>query len=206
MAPTPHSRQRSWRDGTAQSVGLMRTTRPPFVDDDAVGEQAHRRNRRAGADLDHHLHGLHGEIMGAKNISAQFSAAGVPVRGKRWSRNRIHRILTEAAYTGTYLFKQLNVRAGAAKRREHWVPTSVETIVPAEVFEAIASLRRERSPDVTPPRVVTSPTLLTGLLRCANCTSASTAKAATGEAGVGTCARPSRPGAIGGRRIHNRMR
>ena len=83
--------------------------------------------------------------------------------------NRVHRILTEAAYNGMYLFNQLNVRPVAVKPREEWIPMPEPAIVPPEVFEAVASLRRERSPDVTPPRVVTSPTLLTGLLRCANC-------------------------------------
>ncbi len=119
--------------------------------------------------FDLYLHGLHGETMGAKNIAAHFNAAGVLVRGQRWSRNRVHRILTETAYMGTYLFNQVNVRTGAVKPREEWIPMTVPTIVPAEVFEAVASLRRERSPEVTPPRVVNSPTLLTGLLRCANC-------------------------------------
>ena len=119
--------------------------------------------------FDLYLHGLHGETMGAKNIAAHFNSAGIVVRGQRWSRNRVHRILTETAYMGTYLFNQVNVRTGTVKPREEWIPMTVPAIVPAEVFEAVAGLRRERSPEVTPPRVVNSPTLLTGLLRCANC-------------------------------------
>ena len=119
--------------------------------------------------FDLYLNGLHGETMGAKNIAAYFNAGGVLVRGQRWSRNRVHRILTETAYSGTYLFNQFDVRAGAVKPREEWIPMAVPAIVSTEVFEAVAALRHERSPGVTPPRVVNSPTLLTGLLRCANC-------------------------------------
>ena len=119
--------------------------------------------------FDFYLHGLNGETMGAKNIAAHFNAAGVLARGAKWSRNRVHRILTETAYRGEYAFNQFDVRANTVKPRDEWVIMQVPAIVPTEVFEAVADLRHERSPEVTPPRVVNTPTLLTGLLRCANC-------------------------------------
>jgi hypothetical protein len=58
---------------------------------------------------------------------------------------------------------------------------SIDAIVSPEVFLAVKAKRHRRSPQVTPARVVNSPTLLTGLLRCANCGSGMTL--ATGKGG-----------------------
>jgi len=48
-------------------------------------------------------------------------------------------------------------------------------------FRAVEAKRHQRSPSVTPARIVNSPTLLTGLLRCANCGAGMTL--ATGKGG-----------------------
>lgn len=119
--------------------------------------------------FDLYLHGLHGESMGAKNIAAHLNESGVLVRGRNWTRNRVHQILKDPSYKGEYIFNKTNVRASSVKPRDEWVITQIPAIVSAEIFDAVVSLRHDRSPEVTPPRVVTSPTLLTGLLRCANC-------------------------------------
>lgn len=39
----------------------------------------------------------------------------------------------------------------------------------SRTFRAVKAKRHQRSPAVTPARIVNSPTLLTGLLRCAKC-------------------------------------
>ncbi|MRD45728.1 hypothetical protein GHT07_00435 [Caenimonas koreensis DSM 17982] len=58
---------------------------------------------------------------------------------------------------------------------------AVDPILDKQVFEAVEQKRHSRSPQVTPGRLVSSPTLRTGLLRCANCGAAMTA--ATGKGG-----------------------
>lgn len=45
----------------------------------------------------------------------------------------------------------------------------IPAIVDAEVFERVREKRESRAPNVTPPRRVSSPTLLTGLLKCGVC-------------------------------------
>ena len=79
---------------------------------------------------------------GAKNIAAHFNTAGILVRGAKWSRNRVHRTLTETAYRGEYAFNQFDVRANTMKPRDEWVIMQVPAIVPTDVFEAVAELRR----------------------------------------------------------------
>ena len=54
-------------------------------------------------------------------------------------------------------------------------------IIRPERFDAVEQRRRMRAPDVTPPRIVSSPTLLTGLLKCAECGAGMTL--ATGKGG-----------------------
>ena len=58
---------------------------------------------------------------------------------------------------------------------------SIDPIIDKQVFLAVAQRRHDRSPAVTPARVVSTPTLLTGLLRCDNCGAGMTT--ATGKGG-----------------------
>jgi site-specific DNA recombinase len=85
------------------------------------------------------------------------------------------------------------------------VVVMLEPIVSPEVFRAVKAKRHQRSPQVTPARIVNSPTLLTGLLRCANCGAGMTL--ATGKGGryryykcntrigksIGACSTPAVP-------------
>jgi site-specific DNA recombinase len=94
-----------------------------------------------------YLHGLNGDEMGSKQIAAHFNERGPSLRGARWTRTRVHQMLSDAAYKGDYVFNKKNMRTLQVK----------------------------------PARVVNSPTLLTGLLRCAKCGAGMTL--ATGKGG-----------------------
>ena len=58
---------------------------------------------------------------------------------------------------------------------------SIDPLIDRQVFAAVAAKRHDRSPAVTPARVVNTPTLLTGLLRCDACGAGMTT--ATGKGG-----------------------
>jgi len=94
-------------------------------------------------------------------------------------------MLRDTAYMGDYVFNKKHVRTRATKPEAEWVRVSIDPIVSADTFQAVAAKRHQRSPAVTPPRVVSSPTLLTGLLRCANCGAGMTL--ATGKGGKYRC-------------------
>jgi hypothetical protein len=48
-----------------------------------------------------------------------------------------------------------------------WTIVEVTPIVSSQTFDAVTAKRHERAPTATPPRILNSPTLLTGLLKCA---------------------------------------
>lgn len=58
---------------------------------------------------------------------------------------------------------------------------AVDPIIEKPLFEAVQARKAARAPSVTPPRIVNSPTLLTGLLKCGCCGASMTL--ATGKGG-----------------------
>jgi site-specific DNA recombinase len=74
-----------------------------------------------------------------------------------------------AALKHGYLFNTTCARTKQAKPEDEWVRVPLAAFIPAALFDAVEQRSRMRSPQVTPVRVVNSPTLLlTGLLRCDN--------------------------------------
>ena len=71
-------------------------------------------------------------------------------------------MLCDTVYKGEYRFNKMSNRTREAKPAEEWILVSVPPIVSAETFDAVAARRHARSPAVSPPRTVNSPTLLTG--------------------------------------------
>ena len=82
---------------------------------------------------------------------------------------------------GDYVFNKKDMKAQQIKPADQWIQVSIDPIIDRQVFAAVAAKRHQRSPAVTPARVVTTPTLLTGLLRCQNCGASMTT--ATGKGG-----------------------
>jgi len=128
-----------------------------------------------------YLHGLNGREMGCKEIASHLNEGGSTLRAAKWSRNRVQALLADTAYAGRYVFNKKNMRTGETKPEEEWVVVPIPSIVDKPVFDAVAHKRHMRSPAMTPARLVSSPTLLTGLLKCDNCGAGMTT--ATGKSG-----------------------
>ena len=131
--------------------------------------------------FDLYLNGLSGQEMGSKQIAAHFNERGQLLRGAKWARNRVHSMLADTAYMGEYVFNKKQIRTRNWKPEAEWVRVPIEAIVSPDLFRAVEAKRHQRSPAVTPARIVNSPTLLTGLLRCGNCGAGMTL--ATGKGG-----------------------
>jgi site-specific DNA recombinase len=63
---------------------------------------------------------------------------------------------------------------GKERPRSEWVEVSVPPIIDRALFDRAQATLADRNPKKSPPRVVTGPTLLTGLAACANCGSGMT--------------------------------
>src|SRR5207249_9290237 len=88
---------------------------------------------------------------------------------------------SNVTYAGTYRFNCHDARNRRRKPEAEWVTVPVEAIVDERTFARATVRRRSRAPAQVPPRIVGSPTLLTGVLKCGTCGAGMTL--ATGKGG-----------------------
>jgi site-specific DNA recombinase len=131
--------------------------------------------------FDLYLNGLNGHEMGCKEIASYFNESAQRLRGAKWTRTRVHQLLCDTAYCGEYVFNKKNMRTNKLKPEAERILVSIPALIDKQVFQAVAGKRHARSPAVTSPREVSSPTLLAGLLKCGNCGAGMTT--ATGKGG-----------------------
>jgi len=111
-------------------------------------------------------------VTGPK-IAAQLNEEGVRTsNGKRWSAKRLYDILRNCAYCGDIIVGARCVDA-SGRRRQGPNPILVqdvhEPLVTRSVFEQVQSILESRSRDYGKARRVSSPYLLSGLVRCGHC-------------------------------------
>ena len=128
-----------------------------------------------------YLNGDNGVSMGCKSIAYFLNERGITRRGQRWMRARVHEVLANPAYVGEYYFNRIDGKTRKPKPESEWVKLTVEPIIDPALFRRVQLRRSARAPAAIAPRVVSSPTLLTGLLKCACCGAGMTL--ATGKGG-----------------------
>ena len=122
--------------------------------------------------------------MGVKSIAVWLNEHGYRTRGgATWGLGPIHAMLTHPVYGGRMPFNRLEARSRRRKGVSEQVFADVPAIIEPGVFERVQTLLKERNPRVTPPRMVTGPTLLTGLAICASCDGAMTVRTGTSKSG-----------------------
>jgi len=131
--------------------------------------------------FDLYMNGYKGKSLGMMGIERHLNNCGITMRGKKWKMNVINRILGNRVYIGEFIFNKRDNKAQREKPKEDWIIVPVEPIIDREIFEMAQQRRVSRSPKNVPPRVVNSPTLLTGLLKCGKCGAPMTL--ATGKGG-----------------------
>ena len=120
--------------------------------------------------------------MGVKSITKHLNAAGVRTRdGGRWGLAAVHDVLTRTTYIGRHRFNTRFWKTRERKPEAEVVEMTVPPIIDTAEFEAVQALLKSRSPALTAPRVVSGPTLLTGICFCAGCGMAMTLR--TGKGG-----------------------
>ena len=119
--------------------------------------------------------------MGVKNIVSYLNSRRIFTRdGGRWGIGQVHRILTRRTYMGEHEFNKRS-KTKELKPVSEIVTVPVPPIIDRETFEAIQKLLKARNPKVMPARVISGPTMLTGLIHCAKCGGAMTIR--TGKGG-----------------------
>ena len=137
--------------------------------------------------------------MGVKSIAKHLNESSIRTRdGGRWGVDAVHKVLTRTTYVGRHRFNTKYWKTREHKPETEIVEMAVPPIIDAAEFEAVQALLKARSPALTAPRIVSGPTLLTGICFCAACGGAMTLR--TGKSGryrYYTCSTKARQGEIG---------
>jgi site-specific DNA recombinase len=128
-----------------------------------------------------HINGHQGQQLGVRGIAAYLNDRGLTMRGKQWRKTFIHEMLTNRLYLGEYVFNKIEGKTGRHKPESELITVNIEPIIQPETFELVSLKLEEHSPAKIPPRVASSPTLLTGLVKCGSCGASMTI--ATGKSG-----------------------
>jgi hypothetical protein len=110
----------------------------------------------------------------------------------------VHKVLTRTTYIGRHRFNTKHWKTRERKPEAEVVEMAVPPIIETAEFEAVQTLLKSRCPASTAPRVVSGPTLLTGICFCATCGGAMTLR--TGKSGryrYYTCSTKARQGETG---------
>jgi DNA invertase Pin-like site-specific DNA recombinase len=136
--------------------------------------------------------------MGVKAIVSYLNRNRMFTRdGGRWGIGQLHRILTRRAYIGEHEFNK-RTKDKQLKPVSEVVVVPCPPLIDRETFDAVQAHLRARNPKITPPRVVSGPTLLTGICFCEKCGGAMTIR--TGKSGryrYYTCSIKARQGETG---------
>lgn len=115
---------------------------------------------------DLYLNGNQGRTMGIKEIVKYLTGRGQLMRGGAWSIQKVQTILSSRAYVGEHFFNVRDSKTKAKRPPSEWITVKSEPIIDLARFQKVEALREARSPNNTPPRLVSSPMLLTGILKC----------------------------------------
>ena len=113
--------------------------------------------------------GINAPRMGMKDIANTLNAKGITMRGKLWRIQNIHIILSSLTYSGWHVFNKRDSKTSKVKDKSEWIKVAVPAIVSQDIFNQAIKLRNAYTPIRCAPRRETSPTLLTGLLKCDCC-------------------------------------
>ena len=116
---------------------------------------------------------LHGRSI--LDVTKTLNAEGIPTaRGKRWLKTTVHTMLENEVYTGTLVWG-ITAKDGAPPVR---VENAFPAIVSRQEFRRAKRMLGSRAPKSVHPRRVSSPYLLSGLVKCETCGKALTASEA----------------------------
>lgn len=162
--------------------GFFNGSKPPFgyqvITTETQGSRGRKKKRleinEAEAGIvrmiyDLYMNGAQGKVMGIKEIAKYLTEKGLLMRGKAWGIQKVHKILSDTLYMGDYYFNVIDSRTGQKRPPTEWIKTNIPVIIDAARFEQVRAKRELRAPAQNPPRITSSPTLLTGLLKCGVC-------------------------------------
>jgi hypothetical protein len=122
--------------------------------------------------------------MGVKAITCYLNERRIFTRdGGRWGLAQIHAILTRTTYIGEHRFNTRSHKDREKKPESEVAIMACPPLIDRKTFDAVQARLKARDPRMTPARVTSGPTLLTGICFCAKCGGAMTLRTGKGSAG-----------------------
>jgi len=122
-------------------------------------------------------------MMGAKQIAMWLNKRAISRRNNHeWEKQHILKILSNPSYAGRYYFNKSDSKNKTIKPEDEWILIQIPAIIGNEFFLKIQEIMKKRDPMKSNPSLTTSPSLLTGLLRCGKC-DASMTRESSGKRG-----------------------
>ncbi len=113
--------------------------------------------------------GLGDGPLGVKSIVNHLNEKRIRTRpGGLWGVGAVHQILTRQTYIGVHEFNRL-AKGKRPNDKADVIKVEVPPIISEEQFNAVQARLRSRQPAAMNPAVASSPSLLTGVLFCADC-------------------------------------
>lgn len=140
--------------------------------------------------------------MGVKAITCHLNERRIFTRdGGKWGLAQVHAILTRTTYIGEHRFNTRSHKDREKKPESEVAIMAVPPLIDRETFDAVQARLKARDPRMTPARISSGPTLLTGICFCAKCGGAMTMRTGKGSAGgmyrYYTCSTKARQGKTG---------
>lgn len=108
--------------------------------------------------------------LGIKSIVSYLNERGYRTpKGNPFHTSFVGKLLTDEVYVGRAYYNKIDSRTRQDRPREEWITVPVPSIIREADFQRVQNLLSERSPKRTPPRLVNSPVLLTGVAVCGGC-------------------------------------
>jgi site-specific DNA recombinase len=162
--------------------GFFNGSNAPFgycaVQTEAIGNRGRRKKKLGINEADAaivrriyelYLHGFEGRSMGIKEIARHLNERSQLMRARPWRIQKVHEVLSAPTYLGEHFFNVKDSHTGKKRPPAEWITVKSEPLIDMESFERVRQRRRARAPATMPPRRVSPPTLLTGLLICGEC-------------------------------------
>lgn len=162
--------------------GYHNGSKPPYgykiVESHVQGNSGRKKKKLAIDDIEadivkmiYHLYlnGDQGKSVGVKHIAKYLNESGILMRGALWRAQKVQSIISDTLYKGDFYFNVIDSKTREKRPPSEWVKTEIPAIINSNQFELVRSKRESRMPSKSNPRELTSPCLLTGLLKCGCC-------------------------------------
>jgi len=108
--------------------------------------------------------------LGDKSTVEYLNGKGYRLRqGGKFNAKFIDEMLRRSAYVGRHMFNRMDSTSRRPKPEGEHIAVACPRVISDSAFARIQELLTERNPRKTPPRVVNTPILLTGVARCGDC-------------------------------------